>query len=55
MKGLKDLLLLGDPILYQVSDPVHYEELDSVSTWVADLHNVMEDIRSTYNFGRALS
>ena len=55
MKGLKDLLLLGDPILYQVSDPVHYEELDSVSTWVADLHNVMEDIRSTYNFGRAIA
>ena len=55
MKGLKDLLQLGDPILYQVSEPVCREELDYVSSWVADLHNVMEEIRSTYNFGRAIA
>ncbi len=55
MKGLKDLLQLGDPLLYKESEPVKYEELDFVKNWVEDLHNVMEEIRSKYNFGRAIA
>lgn len=55
MKGLHDLLQLGNPLLYQVSDPISYKEIDSVSSWVADLHHVMDEIRSSYNFGRAIA
>jgi peptide deformylase len=55
MKQLKDLLLLGNPTLYQVSEPVQKSELPLVSEWVADLHNVMEEIRAKYNFGRAIA
>jgi peptide deformylase len=55
MKGLKDLLLLGHPLLYQVSEPVHAHELPQVKEWVADLHNVMEEIRAKYHFGRAIA
>ena len=55
MKGLQDLLQLGNPLLYQVSEPIRQEELSAVSSWVKDLHNVMEEIRSTYNFGRAIA
>jgi peptide deformylase len=55
MKGLQDLLLLGDPLLYQVSDPVLESELPMVSDWVVDLHNVMEEIRAKYHFGRAIA
>ena len=55
MKGLNDLLLLGHPLLYQVSNPVLISDLPQVSEWVADLHNVMQEIRAKYNFGRAIA
>jgi len=55
MKFLKDLLQLGNPLLYQVSEPVLQTELSLVKTWVADLHNVMEAIKVKYNFGRAIA
>jgi peptide deformylase len=55
MKGLNDLLLLGHPLLYQVSDPVLESELPQVKDWVAGLHNVMNEIRARYHFGRAIA
>ena len=55
MKSLEDLLLLGNPLLYEVSEPVLLSELPLVSGWVADLHNVMQEIRAKYNFGRAIA
>ena len=55
MKTLKDLLLLGDPRLYEVCEPIQKEELHLVKDWVADLHNLMQEIREKYNFGRAIA
>ncbi len=55
MKHLKDLLLLGNPKLYEISSPVEKSELTLIKSWVADLHNVMEEIRAKYNFGRAIA
>ncbi len=55
MKGLNDLLLLGHPQLYKVSDPVLESELPLVKDWVTDLDNVMQEIRANYNFGRAIA
>lgn len=55
MKHLEDLLLLGNPRLYEVCEPVEKHELPQVKTWIADLHNVMQEIRSKYNFGRAIA
>ena len=55
MKNIEDLLLLGDPRLYEKCAPVVREELPKVYGWVADMHNVMEDIRAKYNFGRAIA
>ena len=55
MKKLEDLLLLGNPLLYEVASPVLESELSLVSEWVADLHNVMQEIRSKYNFGRSIA
>jgi peptide deformylase len=55
MKDLNDLLLLGDPRLYQVCEPVEKAELLLVKEWVADLDNVMQEIRAKYNFGRAIA
>lgn len=55
MKTLKDLLLLGDLRLYETCQPVLQTELPLVKEWVADLDNVMNDIRQKYNFGRAIA
>ncbi len=55
MKGLNDLLHLGNPILYEVCEPVYHTEMGMVKDWVADLHHVMEEIRAKYNFGRAIA
>jgi peptide deformylase len=55
MKTLDDLLLLGDPRLYQVCDPVLAGEHHLVKGWVADMHNVMQHIRDRYHFGRAIA
>jgi peptide deformylase len=55
MKHLEDLLQLGNPLLYEVCEPVQPSELHLVKQWVADLHQVMEEIRAKYNFGRAIA
>lgn len=55
MKTLKDLVLLGDPRLYEVCEPIQKSELPLLPTWVADLDNVMKEIRAKYNFGRAIA
>ena len=55
MKTLSDLLQLGHPKLYEVCEPVLQSELPLVKDWVADLHNVMQEIRAKYNFGRAIA
>lgn len=55
MKNLEDLVLLGDPRLYEVCESITKEELPQVKEWVADLHNVMEEIRVKYHFGRGIA
>jgi len=55
MKTLKDLLLLGDPRLYAVCEPVLSSELPLVKGWVADLDNVMAEVKARYHFGRAIA
>jgi peptide deformylase len=55
MKNISDILLLGDPRLYEVSKSVEKSELVFVKDWVADLDNVMKEIRAKYNFGRAIA
>ena len=55
MKTLHDLLLLGNPRLYETCEPVLRTELPLVKGWVTDLDNVMKGIRLKYNFGRAIA
>jgi peptide deformylase len=55
MKKLNDMVLLGDPRLYEISEPVDKSELPLVKGWVRDLDNVMKEIRAKYNFGRGIA
>lgn len=55
MKSFKDILLLGNPQLYEKSEPIRFEELDYIKTVVKDLHEVMMDFRIKYSFGKAIA
>lgn len=55
LKTLDDLLVLGDPRLYETCDLITKEELPLVPEWMADMENVMREIRAKYQFGRAIA
>lgn len=55
MKTVNDLLVLGNPLLYEISEEVEPHELLLIREWAQDLHEVMEDIRAKYYFGRAIA
>ena len=55
MKTLNDLLLLGDPRLYEISEPIIKTEMPLINGWVSDLDNVMQQVRAKYHFGRAIA
>lgn len=52
---VKTILLLGNPQLYQVSNPVLKEELGLMSEVVADLHDTLIDFRKRHGAGRAIA
>lgn len=54
-QALNEMLLLGDPRLYEVAEAIQPHELDQVPGWVARLHRVMEAIRARYHFGRGIA
>ena len=51
----RDILLLGNPQLYEVSEPVMKEERSSIHSTVQDLHDTMMDFRRMYGAGRAIA
>ncbi len=53
--AVREVLLLGNPQLYEVSDPVHKDELDEMSTVIQDLHDTLMDFRERYKAGRAIA
>ena len=52
---VKEILKLGDPQLYEVSDPITLADMPHVKEWVADLHDTLMDYRKTYGAGRAVA
>lgn len=53
--ALKKVLLLGNPQLYEVSEPVLEEELEDIRHVVKDLHDTLLDFRNAYGAGRAIA
>ena len=51
----REILLLGDPRLYEVSEPVRREELDALRPVFADMFDCILGIRRDYGFGRAIA
>lgn len=52
---VKELLKLGNPRLYEISEEVTLSELPQVRQWVMDLHDTLMDYRRTYGAGRAVA
>ena len=52
---VKDILKLGDPRLYEVSEPVAPGDREQVAVWVLDLHDTLMEYRRVYGAGRAVA
>ena len=53
--SVKDILLLGDPRLYKISETVREGELDALKSVVTDLHDTLIDFRKRHGAGRAIA
>ncbi len=51
----REILLLGDPRLYEVCEAVKQEELEEVRPVFTDLFDCIKAIRRDYGFGRAIA
>ena len=52
---VRELLKLGNPKLYEISEPVTESDLPLLEGWVADLHDTLMEYRRTYGAGRAVA
>ena len=55
MKGLADILLLGDERLYQYCEPLTPSDSELISRMTRDLHNALVEFRAKYRAGRAIA
>ncbi len=53
--AVREILLLGNPLLLQSCDEVHRDELESLGPAIQDLHDTLFDFRRRYNAGRAIA
>ena len=53
--AIKDILLLGDPRLYEVAEMVTSKEMEGLQSKIQLMWDSILDIRNTYGFGRAIA
>ena len=53
--AVREVLLLGNPILYETSKPVRKQELTQIAGVVIDLHDTLMAFRERYGVGRAIA
>ncbi len=53
--AIRDILLLGNPRLYEVSEAVQEEDLKHLPAAVSDLHDTLLEFRRKYGAGRAIA
>ncbi|MBL4931212.1 peptide deformylase [Clostridium paridis] len=52
---IREILLLGNENLYDVSSVIEEKELESIKEVVSDLHDTLMDFRKKYGVGRAIA
>jgi len=53
--AIRDILLLGNPRLYEVSEAVQEEDFKDLPAVVSDLHDTLLEFRRKYGAGRAIA
>ncbi|MBW1781713.1 MAG: peptide deformylase [Deltaproteobacteria bacterium] len=53
--AIRRILLLGNPMLYEISEPVLSEEIQHVHGIVSDLHDTLIEFRERHGVGRAIA
>lgn len=53
--AVREIRLLGDPRLYEVSEPVRREDLAALEASVRDLHDTLMDFKRRHGAGRAIA
>lgn len=51
----REILLLGDPQLYEISEEVRRDELEKLRPVFTDMFDCIKGIRRDYGFGRAIA
>ena len=52
---IRDILLLGEPALYEISEPVSEDELSAMEAVCQDLHDTLLEYRRVHGAGRAIA
>ena len=52
---VRDVLLLGNPMLYEISKPIQKYELARIADVVTDLHDTLMHFKKRYGAGRAIA
>lgn len=52
---IKEILRLGDPKLYEISEKITEADAQQIAGWVADLHDTLMEYRRVYGAGRAVA
>lgn len=53
--AIREVLLLGNPKLYEVSKTIAQDEVENLQPVIEDLHDTLLEFRSRYNAGRAIA
>ena len=53
--AIREILLLGNPRLYEMCDPIKREELHTLDSVIEDLHDTLMHFRKQHGTGRAIA
>ena len=53
--AIKPILLMGNPVLYELSVEVSADEREQTKKIISDLRDTLENFRNTHGFGRAIA
>ena len=51
----KEIILLGNEELYQISEPLKKDEIENIKSIVQNLHDTLLDFKEKYHAGRAIA
>ena len=52
---VREILILGNPKLYEISTDITEADVPQISGWITDLHDTLMEYRKVYGAGRAVA